>query len=285
MRYLFLLLTLLALSACSYSPETLQNAYRNLGKDYALELKQMASFSTEQQAQLDGFGAEIQQWHQQQQLPKYTRVFQDLASALKTEGSIPRDKLAAFVDLLDGYPQFNEAHEVNLHLATLAQSLTEMQHAQIVERLREGVADQEETLLAISPQKLQRQQVETVSNFAAFVGVELTQEQLVLVEQHVAGMLDLRHDLTTTNRQWTEDLITLLNQRQQADFTTRFASHLLDNNHTRRLQQAAPAATQENRQRVLAMLEELLADLSPEQKATLTDKLQSIADTFAGLAK
>ncbi|MBU1722958.1 MAG: hypothetical protein KJ892_03775 [Gammaproteobacteria bacterium] len=285
MRYVFLLFTLLTLNACSYTPETLQNAYHNLGKDYARELKQMASFNADEQARIDGFGVQIQQWHQQQQLPKYTQVFQALATSLKTQDAVPRDKLADFVDLLDGYPHFNEAREVNLHLATLAEKLKEEQYAQIATRLREGVADQEEYLLAMSPQKLQRQQVKSMNNFAAFVGVELSQEQLALVERHVAGLPDQRNDMITTHRQWTEGLIALLAKRGQADFPAQFARHMLDDSDARRLQQYAPAAAQENRQRVLVMLEELLASLSAQQKATLAGKLQSIADTFAGMVK
>lgn len=174
MRYVFLLLAMLTLSACSYTPETLRNAYHNLGKDYARELKQMSSFTAQEQAQIDDFGTQIQQWHKQQKLPGYANTMQGLATALKTQGAIPRNQLANFMDLLEGYPHFNEARAVNLHLAELARQLKEPQYAQIAAQLREERADQEEFLQALSPQKLLRQRVKAVNNFAAFVGVELT---------------------------------------------------------------------------------------------------------------
>ena len=285
MRYLFIILALLGLGACSYTPENLQNSYRNLGKDYARELKQMTSFSSGEQAQIDQFGVEIQQWHQQQQLPKYTRVFQDLAATLKADNSIPRGKLANFMDLLDGYPHFNEAREVNLHLAEMARGLQASQYAQIANKLREGVADQEEFLLGLSPEKLLRQRVKRVNNFAAFIGVDLTQGQLALVARHLAELPDQRNNIISSNRQWKESLIALLAKRDQPDFPAQFARHMLDDSDARRLQQIAPLVTQETRQRVLTMLEELLASLNSQQKATLEEKLQSIADTFAGLVR
>ncbi|EIJ34460.1 DUF6279 family lipoprotein [Thiothrix nivea] len=285
MRYVFLLLAMLTLSACSYTPETLRNAYHNLGKDYARELKQMSSFTAQEQAQIDDFGMQIQQWHKQQKLPGYANTMQELATSLKTQGAIPRNQLANFMDLLEGYPHFNEAREVNLHLAELARQLREPQYAQIAAQLREDRADQEESLQALSPQKLLRQRVKAVNNFAAFVGVELTPEQLALVERHFADLPDQRTDAITTNRQWTEGLLALLEKRNQPDFPAQFARHMLDDNDARRLRQYAPATAQESRQRVLAMLEDLIASLSAGQKATLAGKLQSIADTFNGLAR
>ncbi|MEZ5717792.1 MAG: hypothetical protein R3E55_04790 [Burkholderiaceae bacterium] len=98
MRYIFIILTLLGLSACSYAPETLENSYNNLGKEYARELRQMANFNAGQQSLIDDFGVQMQQWHKQQQLPAY--ALQGLAMALKTENPVTqRSELENFVDL------------------------------------------------------------------------------------------------------------------------------------------------------------------------------------------
>ena len=280
MRYLMILFTLLFTTACSYSPELLRQSYQDLGKNHVREIKQLADFDTKQQAHLNQFAIDIQQWHQQKQLPHYTKVFQDLATALKTPNPIPREKLAAFIDLLNNYPHFNEARDANLKLAGLAKELSNAQYQQMEQHMQEALNDLEEYLMAITPEKQQRQRLKGVEKYAAFVDLDLSPQQREIVRRHVALLADQRSDIITTNRQWSEDLMAILAKRDQADFPAQFARHMLDDNDYRRLLQYSPAATQANRQQLLLMLEELSASLSDQQRDNLANKLQSIADTF-----
>ncbi|MGB0848027.1 MAG: DUF6279 family lipoprotein [Thiolinea sp.] len=283
MKYLFILLAALSLSACSYSPEQLRSSYNGMGKDYAKDIKQMADFSDEQHDQIDGFGQQIQQWHRKERLPAYATLITGLGKQLQQSDYIPRQDISRFIDLLNGYPHFNEASAVNYQLGKLAQGLNQTQLNQIIEQLHAEQREAKTEIRAQTPELRERHLVKMVDGIADYLGVELHKSQLDIVREYAPNYHDLGEASITAYTRWYSQLETLLRQHKQADFPQRFAKHMqLDNDHYL-ISQQEPQLVQANREQAIQMLEALLASMDEEQKATLATTLISVGETFAGM--
>ena len=283
MRYIFILLTLLTLSACSYSPEMLQKSYNNLGKDYAAEIKQMGDLTNEQSKAIDDFGRDIQAWHRSNQLPIYTALMTRLSNKLQRNETLSHADLLEFISMLNTYPDFHKATASNYKLATIAKTISDNQLTQMINSINEKTNDFEEELLGMSKEKMQREHVRMVNHIMKFLGVNLTKQQLNLVRQHASHYHDQRKELIAATRQWNNTFFEIMKKRQQADFTKMFVDHLKTDNTYTQLLQYSPNKTKENDQMGATMLSELLASLSDKQQAELNKNLQSIGETLTGL--
>lgn len=285
MRYLFILLTALSLSACSYSPEQLRSSYNDLGKTYAKDIKQMADFSAEQHVQIDEFGQQIQQWHKEQRLPGYATLITRLGTQLAQNDRIAQQDMRQFLDLLNGYPHFHEASAVNYQLGKLAQGLNETQRAQIIENLRSEQREEKIAIRAQTPEIRERHLVKTVDSLTGYLGVELHKSQLDIVREFAPRFHDLSEESIAASERWNRQFENLLSQHKQADFLQRFARHMQRDNDFHLLLQQEPQLVKANREQAILMLEALVAGLNQEQRAALSETLISIGKTFGDMVQ
>lgn len=285
MRYLFILLAAISLSACSYSPEQLQSSYNDLGKEYAKDIKQMADFSNEQQRQIDGFGSQIQQWHRQHKLPHYAALMTQLGTQLTQNGRIPQQNLSAFIDLLNGYPHFHEAREVNYRLGKLAQNLNDAQEAQIIAGMQSEQRGLTTHIRSQTNETRERSLVNMVDELSGYLGIELSKSQLDIARSFAPKYHDLGEASIAINQRWNTQLENLIRQRQTANFPQQFAQHMQRDNEYHLLLQREPQLVKANRQQAIMMLEALIDSLDEKQRKTLAATLLSIGDTFTKLAQ
>lgn len=285
MRYLVILLTVLSLSACSYSPEQLRSSYNSMGKDYAKDIKQMADFSPQQRDQIDGFGQQIQQWHKKERLPAYATLITRLGTQLQQNNYIARQDINGFIDLLNGYPHFHEASAVNYQLGKLAQGLSETQRAQIIEQMHAEQREAKTEIRAQTPETRERQLVKMVDGITNYLGVELHKSQLDIVREYAPKYHDLGEASITAYTRWYAQLETLLGQHKQTDFPQRFARQMqLDNEHYL-ISQQEPQLVKANREQAILMIQAINASLDAEQRKTLAETLLSMGETFGEMVE
>ena len=285
MRYFLILFIFLSLTACSYSPDTLINAYNNLGEDYATELKQMGDLSKEQEQAIDAFAMGIQKWHRNNPLPQHASLITNIANKMKQDQRLTDADLLAFIGILNDYPDFHKANASNHQLALIAKTLSDEQVKQMIESITTDSKDFMEDMQGMSDDKRRREHVRGVNERMKYLGVILTKQQLVIIQTHTGAFHDQRNDFMAATRQWNSTLFALLNNRQKANFVQEFVTHLKSDNEHVQLLQYSPAITKENDQNVVTMLQELLASLSIKQKTQLNNNLLSIGKTLTVLSK
>ncbi len=285
MRYLIILCTVLSMSACSYSPEQLRTSYNGMGKAYAKDLKQMADFSPQQRAQLDEFGEQAQQWHRQQRLPTYAALTTRIGTQLQQSGTATRQDINQFLDIMNGYPHFNEASAVNYRLGTLAQGINTAQRAQIIKRLRDEQQVEASAVRALTPEIREQRLIKMTDDIMAYLGVELQKSQLDIVRDFAPKFHHLGEAHISAQARWHAQLEKLLDQYKQADFPQRFAKHMqLDNQHSL-LSQQEPGLVNANREQSILMIQALNASLDEAQKKVLAATLLSMGKTLGELMR
>lgn len=285
MRYLFILFTVLSLSACSYSPEQLRMMYNGMGKAYAKDLKQMADFNDEQRAQLDEFGQQAQQWHRQHRLPSYTTLINRMGTKLQQDGTATHHDIGQFMDMMQGYPHFNEASAVNYRLGKLAQTISTTQRDQIITNLQDEQRTEVTAVRALTPEIRQQSLVKTVDNIMEYLGVELSKSQLDIAREFAPKFHPLGEAHLTAQARWHTQLENLLRQHKQADFPERFAKHMQSDNDSYLLRQQEPELAKANREQAILMIQAINASLDEEQRKTLAETLLSMGETFGGMVE
>jgi len=279
-RYLIIFLSLFAITACSYSPETLKSGYNDMGKEYIRELKQMADYSPEQSAKLDILAKDLMQWHRTNMLPNSARLINSLANNLERSQSLSDNELQAYFSLIRSYPNFYESYENNLQLGKLASTLSEKQFIQVQKIIQEDTQDLTEEFQQSSWQKRKRQGVQNLAELMSYLKVDLTNTQLDIARKHINYQRDYGSVLIATTEQWNNTLIDILSKRHEPGFVQKFAKHMQNDNHHKRLIKVIPAEMKHADQKAANMYKELLASLSKEQKATLVNQLKSISKTL-----
>ena len=281
-QLIIICLSLLSLTACSYSPSNLKSSYNNLGKEYVRELKQLADYTPEQNKKLDIYGKELMQWHRKNRLPAYASVMQSLSSKLDNPQEPSRTDLNDLIKLMAAYPNFHESQENNTQLAQLASNLSDEQLAQLSKHIEDGGKDLSE-YFQTSWETRKRDNVRMLSDTFSYLKVNLSNKQLDIVRKHVNYQRDLKDLFIASSDKWNNTLITLLSKRHEQGFVKKFAHHLSNDNLPKRLLQEAPAEAKHNDNISINMYKELFASLTKQQKSTLAAQFKSISKTLTEL--
>lgn len=284
-KYLLICLSLLILTACSYSPNTLKNSYNNLGKEYVRELKQMTDYTPEQSEKLDVFAKDLMQWHRENKLPAYARLMHSLSSKMETPQGLSNTDLHAFIKFMTSYPNFHESTKNNVQLAKLATSLSDKQFIQLRTQIEDESRDFNEMMQQTSWEKRKRDGVKGLADLFSYLDVNLTNKQLNIVRKHVNYQRDLKGLYIASNEKWNNTLIDLLSKRQEHGFVKKFAQHLSNDNLRKRLLKVAPVELKHSDQISVNMYRELFASFTKQQKTTLVSQLKSISKTLTELIK
>lgn len=276
MKYFIVIFSLFTLSACGYSPDTMQDNYKRMSQDYAKELKQMADFSQDEKQRIEQFTEQLQQWHQQNRLPVYIHVLSDLVNQLEQNPNASANSVLRLVQLINGYPHYHEATSTNLQLALLAKQSTDQQIQQISHTLLNDAKSVEEQLKGKSKQQMNRQMVKSTNAIFSYFDIDLERKQLDIIERHSKGFHQQNDLVVNANNEWTNQLITLLKNRKQAGFEQRFISHMKKDNNYVRMMAIAPQETQENTNKVVVMLQELFVSFSGQQRQKMIEQLHSV---------
>ena len=273
-----LFLLFINLSACSYSPESLKENYNDLVSDFSKDLKAPFDLSPQQSAMIDDYSTQLFKWHRHSKLPAYAQNFSVLAKEVQQNNPdvlIIRNSLAD----IDKIPHITQATHLNKNMEAFSKSLDKGQISQLEEFLDD---EYQSDALEIKKEDFTVEVSDNVKSIFQFMNLTLNTNQLTLISTYAKHFHDIRHHELHSEKDWNQQMIALLRQKDHPDFSTRFAYlwKAQDSNLTTN----ALKFDQQNTLLQAKLIKALIISLTPEQRNQLTNQLISISNTLSEMA-
>jgi len=275
---LFVLIVFFSLSACSYSPQMLKEAYSELGSDFGNEIKQTIDLSATQNAKVDHYISELMKWHRQNKLPEYSQLLSHVASSIQQ----PKPSVVVFQKALmtmQDVPHFDQARHLTPMMADIANSLSRAQISQLEKSLKN---EYEKEKYEIKAKKLPRDITQGYAQLFSFLETPLNAKQKKILKDESVKFYDLRWYELQYYESWYKRFVSLLKKPKSPQFRTQFAK--LWNTRETRYTGAVLQKHQQNIKRQATLLTTLIASFDQEKKNKLASKLQSMSNTLSELA-
>ena len=273
-----LLVFILNLAACSYSPSALKIVYNGMAEELADELKEPISLSTSQSAIIEDYTKELMQWHRQNKLPEYAKNFADFAQIVQQDNiSLPQLKMV--LKKVEGMPHFEQATHLTKKIVVVAKTLTTAQIVQLEKALHN---ESQQEALATKNKNFITEVSNNTKGMFNFIGISLNEEQLSIVREDAKNLHDIRSYQVQATQQWNRQFISVLKQTNRPDFASRFAR--LWKMKDRNLQGKAHQLDQQNSIIMATLIRKLIMSLDTHQIQRLSQQLNSISTTFREMA-
>lgn len=266
------LLALISLVGCSST----KMAYQYADWGIVWWVNDYVPMTAAQEKQLERDIASLQQWHCNEELPRYsqwlTTLKQDVRSRQFDQATVEHHQQALF----SFFPPLLE--RAKPAAVNLLNSLSDEQVRELAENMAENQREKEEEFLADNPEETRKARAErTAERVERWLGT-LSDSQMEAVHQ----WSDARGQQTAIwlegRRKWQKALVEALEQRQQADFDDR-VSHLIDNNAEVRGAQYQKMLD-ESRTAMASLMSRLLKQASDEQLEHLIERAASLRSDF-----
>lgn len=273
-----LLLFVVNLTACSYSPESLKELYAELGTEYADEIKQGMHPSPQQSAMIDDYTTQLMQWHRHHKLPEYSRNFARLADLVKQD-NIPVSQLSMALKQIDDMPHFAQANHLTHKMVAVAELLTSQQISQIEKALNN---DYQQDVLDSKNNPYTQEMIDDTKIMFRFLGITLNSNQQQLIKTKSKKFHDINTYKLQAEKQRNEQLMSVLRQLDNPNFTARFQQ--IWNKDDVVLTGKARQLELQNNAVMVDLMKTLISSFTAAQKDTLSRQLLSISDTFGEMA-
>lgn len=278
MRKILIVLFLLSLTACSYSPNSLKEAYKEFASDISSDLKEPIDLSPQQEATVDDYVKKMMRWHRSNKLPEYAQTFAQLASYVQMDNpSVSR--LQASLKKINDIPHFEQAKHLTPMITDVAKTLSKSQISQLVTSLNEEYQKERHE---IKSEKQATVIEEGVNQLFSFIEVPLNQEQRKIIKAESKKFHDLRGLKLQSERKLEERFIVLLRQPHTPHFSAQFSQ--LWNSKAESLKGKALQHQQQNDRREASLLKKVIMKFNTDKKNKLASKLTSISYTFSEMA-
>lgn len=269
-----LLLFIVNLAACSYSPTALKVTYNGFAEEVANDLKEPIDLSVSQRAIVDDYANVLLQWHRQNKLPEYAKTFADF-SLIVQQDNISLRQLRTVVKKLDGMPHFEQATHLTEKMLIVAKTLTTAQITQLEQSLNN---EYQQERLAANNKNFITEMEDNIKGMFGFIGLYLNQHQLNILKREAKNLHDTRQYQVRATKQWNQQFINLLKQSNRPDFDMRLAT--LWNTQDHNLKGKGYQLEQQNISIMAVLIRTLVMSFNENQRRHLTKQLTSISTTF-----
>ncbi|MEE4377436.1 MAG: DUF6279 family lipoprotein [Candidatus Competibacteraceae bacterium] len=275
-RFVLLLLCLLLLNGCG-----LKFYYNRLDWFIPWHVESYMSLSDEQQQLLEQSLDQHLRWHRTTQLPTYAHWLQTLSA--DWQNGLDMTELNTHQAILEDYWQALVL-QVTPDTAELLTLASDRQIADLFVNLEEKNQEYYDEYAALPPLELRRKYTQfAIKQFNRWLG-QVTPEQNQLITQWSERIELTAADRLRYRRQWQAGLRELLSRRQDSDFfETALEQYFQFSGFDR------PAHYQlkleKNRAAFKALILDIDATLTPQQKRYLLQRLASFAEDFQQLAQ
>ncbi len=273
-----IILFLINLTACSYSPDSLKETYNDLASEMSQGLKEPFDLSSEQNAIIDDYTKQLFIWHRRNKLPEYAQSFAKLAVLVKQDNP-HLATLKKILEDVNNFPHIHQATHLTPKMEKLAKSLTKTQIAQLEQVFKDA---EQVKALEIKNQNYVADIHDTLKSFFRFLGVSLNTNQLKVINTNARKLHDIRNDELLAEKRWSQQLIALLRHKNTPDFSARFANHWESQNAV--LSEKALQLQQHNKQLEANLIKTLIVSFTPKQSEKIARQLTSMSNTFSEMA-
>lgn len=271
-------LTLINLVACSYSPDALKDLYNEIPDEISEDIKKPIEATDQQSKMIDNYATELMQWHRRNKLPEYSQNITQFANLIRQENA-PLPAIKSVLSKMNDLPHFNQAHHLTHKMSAVARSLSPQQITRLEQHLNN---EYQKDLLDIKTEKHASEITEFLKTAFQIIDVDLNQFQQSLIKAESLKFHDIRQVELQAENIWNKQLIALLKQKNNPNFTAQFA-HLW-NEQDAKLTGKAAQLEQQNDHLMASLVKKLADSFEQEQRENLYQMLISVANTFNEMA-
>jgi len=209
--------SLLILSSCSVAGSWVYERADSFLADY---FKEYANFSNQQKDEIDKVTENYLNWFTRNELPVIRAVLVDLKEINNSNAdNLIKETYKSGQELFERSNKYFENSFVKF-----SKTLTDLQVDEIKIHFEEIQVEREESR---KEEKIYSEEVveSYISGFRR-LNIKLTNAQKDYVKENIKGLKNIRSEWSFFQEKWVEELIEILNKRNDQDFDKRIATHL-----------------------------------------------------------
>jgi hypothetical protein len=209
--------SLLILSSCSVAGSWVYERADSFLADY---FKEYANFSNQQKDEIDKVTENYLNWFTRNELPVIRAVLVDLKEINNSNAdNLIKETYKNGQELFERSNKYFENSFVKF-----SKNLTDLQVDEIKNHFEEIQVEREESR---KEEKIYSEEVieDYISGFRR-LNIKLTKAQKDYVKENIKGLKNIRSEWSFFQEKWVEELIEILNKRNDQDFDKRITTHL-----------------------------------------------------------
>ena len=209
--------SLLILSSCSVAGSWVYERADNFLADY---FKEYANFSNQQKDEIDKVTENYLNWFTRNELPVIRAVLVDLKEINNSNAdNLVKETYKNGQELFERSNKYFEKSFIKF-----SKTLTDLQVDEIKNHFEEIQVEREESR---KEEKIYSEEVieNYISGFRR-LNIKLTKAQKDYVKENIKGLKNIRSEWSFFQEKWVEELIEILNKRNDQDFDKRISAHL-----------------------------------------------------------
>ena len=209
--------SLLILSSCSVAGSWVYERADSFLADY---FKEYANFSNQQKDEIDKVTENYLDWFTRNELPVIRAVLVDLKEINNSDvDNLIKETYKNGQELFERSNKYFEKSFIKF-----SKTLTDLQVDEIKNHFEEIQVEREESR---KEEKIYSEEVieNYISGFRR-LNIKLTKAQKDYVKENIKGLKNIRSEWSFFQEKWVEELIEILNKRNDQDFDKRITSHL-----------------------------------------------------------
>ena len=209
--------SLLILSSCSVAGSWVYERADSFLADY---FKEYANFSNQQKDEIDKVTENYLNWFTRNELPVIRAVLVDLKEINNSNAdNLIKETYKNGQELFERSNKYFENSFVKF-----SKTLTDLQVDEIKNHFEEIQVEREESR---KEEKIYSEEVieDYISGFRR-LNIKLTKAQKDYVKENIKGLKNIRSEWSFFQEKWVEELIEILNKRNDQDFDKRITAHL-----------------------------------------------------------
>ena len=209
--------SLLILSSCSVAGSWVYERADSFLADY---FKEYANFSNQQKDEIDKVTEKYLDWFTRNELPVIRAVLVDLKEINNSDvDNLIKETYKNGQELFERSNKYFEKSFIQF-----SKTLTDLQVDEIKNHFEEIQVEREESR---KEEKIYSEEVieNYISGFRR-LNIKLTKAQKDYVKENIKGLKNIRSEWSFFQEKWVEELIEILNKRNDQDFDKRITAHL-----------------------------------------------------------
>ena len=209
--------SLLILSSCSVAGSWVYERADSFLADY---FKEYANFSNQQKDEIDKVTENYLDWFTRNELPVIRAVLVDLKEINNSDvDNLIKETYKNGQELFERSNKYFEKSFIKF-----SKTLTDLQVDEIKNHFEEIQVEREQSR---KEEKIYSEEVieNYISGFRR-LNIKLTKAQKDYVKENIKGLKNIRSEWSFFQEKWVEELIEILNKRNDQDFDKRIATHL-----------------------------------------------------------
>lgn len=273
-RGLVCLILTLCLLGCSSNPTVLKLLYGQLDNVMAREILSYADFNNQQQSQIITAIDESVQWHRRESLPSYVASLAKARQRMLDQQATLADIEWLFEETITLFKEV-ETHSPLLKIRPLIANMSDLQVQQVTEQIDEEFKQQLKEITDQTGKDQAKASTKKLARFLRRLGLKLNALQKTKATASFARRQLTKYDRMQAWRIWADQLVLILEQRNNPDFSGNFAQHYIARMSL--IERTYPAKWQADQDNLKRMWLTLFQSLTDAQRESMQERLAGLS--------